>query len=465
MTVTIDLFALDRTLARAAVARERTERAGFDAPESPLERFRDVSGLRTLDALVQEKPTQLEAPLLAALRPFIADMLLSRLTYAAARDFRNRLAEPLVLSPPAAGPRRRLTWDEAFAELLVQPNAAGADDWLASLADAGAVVGDAARELRGRVGEAEERVRARIASHPGPLWQGIGQAAPDDVASAFAEALLTATDDLSRDVLRDAVKREVRERGVTPGASNVFLVALAREATPTFPAGVRARWFEELFGAHLAGLDVRPTLSRAVFGAASFARGLTAFGRALRRAVAARELPYAMRTTPAGLEEARFGVLFGALAASPPFLRMLGATSARAREDRRALGRSFLVHARLAAIRVLLAQAAPRDSARFEELGARFADVPLPASLMGAFPRVAAPLAPTRELLAVMLHPALARDLVERFDEDWFKNPRAFLWIRARGAVPISEHAVTPSVDDAPAAARAAHALLAELLA
>ncbi|MFO0671871.1 MAG: hypothetical protein U0235_19985 [Polyangiaceae bacterium] len=50
-----------------------------------------------------------------------------------------------------------------------------------------------------------KRVRASRIASPGPLWQGIGQAAPDDVASAFAEALLTATDDLSRDVLRDAV--------------------------------------------------------------------------------------------------------------------------------------------------------------------------------------------------------------------------------------------------------------------
>lgn len=465
MTKALDLFALDRTLERAVAERAREARAGFTAPESALERFREVSGLRTLDLLVGESPTALETPLREALRPFIADLLLARLTYAAVHDYRARVAAPLVLAPPsAAGPRRHLTWDDALAELLVQPNAAGADDWLAALVEAGPVVGDAARELRGRVAEAEERVRTRLSAHPGPLWQAIGQAAPDDVAAALADAILTATDDLSRDVLRDAAKREARERGVAPGAANVLIVGLARDATPTFPASVRARWFEELFGAHLTGLNVRPGALPRVFGGASFARGLAAFGRALARATSARELPFAMRETPHGLEPARIGALFGSLAGSVPFLRTLGATTARAREDRRAVGRSFLVTIRLAAVRVLLAQAAPRDTARYEELTARYAGVPLPGPLMGALPRSAMPLAETRDLLAMALHPALAKDVVDRFDEDWFKNPRAFGWLRARGAVPVAEHAVKLEVTDAPSLAEAVQRALAEMI-
>jgi hypothetical protein len=76
----------------------------------------------------------------------------------------------------------------------------------------------------------------------------------------------------------------------------------------------------------------------------------------------------------------------------------------------------------------------------FEELAARVFGAPLPRALSGAFPSLRDD-EPARFLALATALP-LARDLVDRFDADWFRNPRAMPHLRALGALPAREEPI-----------------------
>lgn len=438
----IDLLALDRTLQRAAFERERSER-DCAGEASPLEHHRTVSGLRALEALDAAQPSLLDAPLASALRPWIAELLGARLAYPALAALARARREPIVLPPVAAIARgageKRVTWREAWHALLAQP-ASGAAAWLDALAASGPEMAGVLREVRGRLGEVHDRVRQKLEGGGGdPLWKKLGLPLANEAADALADAILAATDDVARDVLKDAARRE---GGSTP--AHAIVDALAREATPSFPARVRPRWLEDLFATHTHGLRVAPELAPDVYGGASFVRALGAFGFALRRAVEPVATPFALRRAPANVDAERFAAVFAVLPASLPFARhVLGSTPVRAREDRRALARTVLFETRLRAARVLLRE----SSERFEDISQRVFGRPLPRGLEGAWPSV--DVRASARLVGVATAPALARDLVDRFDEDWFRNPRAFQWLRARGSLPLAETEGEPIATDA----------------
>ena len=102
------------------------------------------------------------------------------------------------------------------------------------------------------------------------------------------------------------------------------------------------------------------------------------------------------------------------------------------------VARTALLDARTRAARVLLgddAAPAPRDL--FDELGTRLVGASLDPRLRGAWP-AARDDEPAR-LVALLEARAFAATLRERFDVDWWRNPRAWAHLRAVSAVPARE--------------------------
>jgi hypothetical protein len=68
---------------------------------------------------------------------------------------------------------------------------------------------------------------------------------------------------------------------------------------------------------------------------------------------------------------------------------------------------------------------------------ARVLGAPLPPALCGAWPMAQGDEA--ARVVGLVTAPSLARDLVDRFDEDWFANPRAVQVGRALASGPAHE--------------------------
>jgi hypothetical protein len=79
----------------------------------------------------------------------------------------------------------------------------------------------------------------------------------------------------------------------------------------------------------------------------------------------------------------------------------------------------------------------------FEEITAATFGAPIPAPLAGVVPQLT-PADPTA-FLGMLLGALDRRELVERFDEDWFRNPHAAQAIREQDAAPSApRHAALP---------------------
>jgi hypothetical protein len=144
--------------------------------------------------------------------------------------------------------------------------------------------------------------------------------------------------------------------------------------------------------------------------------------------------------------------VFSALAADPEFhLRVLRVGRRTAQAQARVLARTLLFEARAQATRVLLAD--EEDFAarhRFEELGARLFGAPLDGRFCGAWP-LARPDDPA-SFVALLQVRAMRDRLRDRFDTDWFHNPRAWAEICAG-------ELRAPDDDPAPDTAQAVRAL------
>jgi hypothetical protein len=171
-------------------------------------------------------------------------------------------------------------------------------------------------------------------------------------------------------------------------------------------------------------------------GASSFARALQAFGRAVRVAAAPAASPFALAHEPGSRAAHRLGFVFGALAADPGWHgRALGLGQRAALRQSRVLARTALLDARMHAARVLLgddAAPAPRD--RFEELGARLFGAQLDARLRGAWPGAADDQG--ARFVALLESLAVGESLRNRFDADWYRNPRAWELLHAGAESP-----------------------------
>ena len=148
----------------------------------------------------------------------------------------------------------------------------------------------------------------------------------------------------------------------------------------------------------------------------------------------------------------RFACVFGALPTSPVFQkRVLGNVARIADAQARVLARTALLFARLEAARFLLATDRAPD--RFEDLTLRLFGAPLPRPLAGAWP--AAHDDTRARLVGLVTAHALCSELVERFDVDWFANPRGVHHLRSIASAPAHE---PPPVGLATASETLAHA-------
>jgi hypothetical protein len=260
---------------------------------------------------------------------------------------------------------------------------------------------------------------------------------------SVAERLLDATQDLGDAV----VKPRVRD-GQGPAA--VLHAAVGREAGEGWPAHLTERWLHDGFGAMLQGLrPVLPPLPPAL-GASSFARALGALGFAVRDASVGKATPFVLGHEPGARASHRLGFVFAALAGDPGWqVRALGVGRRAAEAQARVLGRTALVHVRLSAARLLLgddADLAPRD--RYGELGVRVLGASLDARLRGAWP-AARDDEPARFVALLESHD-LAASLRDRFDVDWYRNPRAWTHLRATSSM-ASREPVDPAALEASA--------------
>ena len=427
---TADLAGVDRDVARAFAAWSRW-RARLDADpvanadEHPIETYRRVAGQSTWRELGALDVMTHDAPLRDALRRWIHALLQARL----GRDL------DVAWARAAIDPRghfhgeapRLVAWHEAWRGIVESRGSGEADRWLDAAVECAPPLASIARERAARRVEIAYRLGLDHPSCEATL-------VPLGTLRAAAHALLARTDDIAAHV-----QREAPGDASSPRSTDLIRLVVARDAGDGWPTRVTARWLDELFGVGAKGLDIALPRLPATVGASSFARALGAFGFALRVAAGARSPRFALAREPAFVGAHRFAFVFGSLASSADFHRVALHTGRRvALGQARALARTALVDARVHAARFLLTDEtsfARRDL--FEELTARVFGAPLPTALAGAWP------APREDeaarLLALVTALPLLRDLVDRFDSDWFANPRALPHLRAIGAVPARE--------------------------
>lgn len=440
-----DLLAIDREVARGVERLARWREAlrrepGAHADEEPLEAVRRVAGKSTWEALGALSPVMLDVPLRDRLQAWVAALVAARVGQPEEVAWARGAGEPVGRF--AGEPPRMASWRDAWRGVVRARSAAEARLWLDAAAEPAPSLAEIARK---RAGKRLEVARRLGKEHP---WELAPGTKPGDVR-ALAQRLLDATEELSREVWKP-VLREAAVPAMAPAL--VMHAAVAREAGEGWPARLGGAWLQEQFGARLEGLGPATGPLPEAVGASSFARALYAFGFALRVAGAPKVAPFALAHEPGARWAHRSGATFASLTADPEWqTRALGVGKRTALAQSRVLARTLLLDLRLQAARVLLgdpADLAPRD--RFAELGARLFGAELDARLRGAWPE-ARDDDVSRLLGAIEAH-GFARELRDRFDADWFRNPRAWTHLRAVWALAPRE---LPAADALLAAADA----------
>lgn len=437
----MDLARHSREVEAAALAHARwwtRLRAGDLAAraEAPLAHRPDATGKKLRDALAAYTPSLAEAPLHAALVPWVEALTVLRVT----RDLDVELGEAL-LAPKAHLRLEKVVevgLTDAVRGLVGARVAEVARRHLDAIAERLPVV----LPLQRRRAELAREVLVRFGA-PAPEVHGLGDGALLAGLRAAARGFLRATDDLARDERKRAV-RLAGERW--PLALDV---ALARGATDGWPTRLAPRFVLEALPQWTPGLRLPPFAVPEAHGGASFARAFGAFGAALRRACAPRALPFVLRVPAVFVDAERWGFLFAALLASVPFgVRRLGLPQRIATGQARAFASAFLIEARRVAAKLVVGEG--EDAAEL-------------ADAVWAEPHAAASwfLEPAHDdaarALALFGAAPLAVELRQRHDEDWFANPRAVVDLRGRAAMP------TVTAPDAEGLAADAGALAAEL--
>jgi hypothetical protein len=421
-----DLLSLDRDVGRAFAALEAFRGTlasdASAALDDPFEDLRHVAGKSTWDALGQLSPSAADVPLRDALQRWVSAFVHARIGLGPERHWALQAAA--TRSHFHGEPPRLVSWRDAWRGLAASRNAAEARLWLDAAAQDGPVLANIATTRAIRRVEVAHRM-GRV--HP---WDDLVPP-PRSALRDAASQLLGATEDLSR------VTREETQDGEDPASA--FFAAAAREASSGWPARLTHDWLRDAFRGEPR--DAAPRLGPlpGPVGGASFARALHQFGFAVRLSLASPSLPFALAREPAFIAAHRFACLFGALPGDPEFhVRVLGLGKDGARTQARILTRTILFEARMRAVRLLLgddAAFAPADL--YSELTERLFGSPLDERLRGAWP------APREDeparFVAMLQVGGFRRELRERFDVDWFHNPRAWGALREQSLGPARE--------------------------
>lgn len=425
----IPLPLLDNEIQRAASlarrAREDLFRRGPDAAPrgSPLEDERRVSSRSTYLELGEMK----DDPLIAPLRSWVFALTLERVLWPSFVRLASALHEASV---QLEEPERALLSPRVLrARVLADPMKARRRAWASGLERGSRSASDAARILEERRAEATRRMGVDDADTIELPCN------PTSSAASIADRWLDASS-----VMADLREDEPWDEAIARG--------MARGATSGWPAKLGSRWIEEqLRSTRLTdGLSIDLGELPEPLGAISFARTLARFGRSFAEASAPPSAPFVLARPPFDLRAERRAALFGGLLADPVFgVRALGLGRDRAKAQAREIALASLRWLRIEAARVRLRGALllPEKvrKGRFEEETARALGPPIPAPLAGVVPLLAP--GDAARFLGAVLAASDRRSLIDRFDEDWFRSPRAAEAIRGEQSVVPSEAKVS----------------------
>jgi hypothetical protein len=397
-----DPFVIDRAVAstaRRARRFRRALRAGGGLDDDPYEADRWISQRRTFRALGESSETD---PLREPMQRWCYKLLEERVNRAlvvravaryrhATVSFGGPATEPMtasaVLHSALSDSPRRTAWLDVFGRHAEN-------------------LGPLTRRLWERRGEIPER-----------LGLGSADALELPISDIEARALewLRATDDAF-------------EQSRSENLADFVTRALGADSEG-WPGQIHSTtlsdWFRDtqLFDR----LDLDPGPWPAPFGSSSHSRALRRLGAAWVDATAPARQPFVVANDPYGLRRRTMGALLATLPVTAPFARRaLGLASIRLRDHQRVQTRVLLVESRVAALRVLLGRAARTGGAAlsttFQERSEHALGFALGEHYAGVLPRLQVddPQRFAGMLLAAEQH----FNLVERHDEDWYRNPR-----------------------------------------
>ena len=442
--VPIDLPVLDRDVRRAAgrveqlqawlalgTTEARDQARSFDPFDGT--QLRHTAALSTYRALVALEPSILDVPLRDGLLRWVHELLQVRVGYDLAiddADAENALDSRLTVAQLAeltraaaaaaaagagalAAPDERgsvaHTYRDAFASIVRASNDARGAGALARAGELAAPVAAVRKERRERRFEAARRLGV---AHPFAL------ASTADIG-ALAKSLLDATEPFAVELFKQA-----RKTADGPWrASSAIQLALGHGAKQGWPAHLGQRWLDEAFSA-IAPRGVAVGTLPAPIGSATFLRAAVRWGFTWRTSGTPRSMPFGLARDPYPVPAHRFGFAIASVIAEPSFQRRtLELPSRSAAAQARVLRTTMFLHARVIAARALLSAEEHVTPSLFEEMGSRVFGAPLPAPMRDAWPdpRASEP----AQLLGLLGTQAFLRDLVERYDDDWFRNPKA----------------------------------------
>jgi hypothetical protein len=421
-----DLLQLDRDVRRAARSLFRFEsllKSGTDASREqarasdPFDSTRHTSARGTYDELCKMQPSLLDVPLRDALARWVHELLQARIStdLAVAAADAEHYVEPSSAPPvspaerPLVAPLDECDYREAFERFVLAPNDAQADTALARVCDLAPRVSAVRNEQRMRRQEAARRLGL---AHPNALAGG-------DNAFSLASAFLDATQPLADELARHARPSMKGD----PRAATFVQRALGRDATEGWPAHALQRWLDDAFRSMAprcvnAGPLAPPTSS------ASFLRAAYTWGFAWKASGTPASMPFALARDPYSPLGHRLGFTMASVVGEPIFQKRVLELPARiANNQARHLRATMFAYARTLAVRTLLSTSERVTVSRFEDLTSRLFGTPLPAVLHEAWPDVRAD--ETTRFLALFSANTFIEQLVQRFDEDWFRNPKA----------------------------------------
>jgi hypothetical protein len=425
----LDLLSVDRDVARAngALVRFRAALALDPGPAGetdPLEPFRHVAGQSMYETVETFGASGFDAPLRKALLPWLYALTQARIGRDLEIAWHRESAAPEAhakLETP-----RDTSYREAWREAVFARDIGARRPWLEAAASRGPKLAAIAREAAPRHAEVARRLGF---IHPAAAVSELAHTALRDAAWTLVRA--------SADLLA-SLRRESRARSpdaVAAGPLPLWIEdGLAKDADQGWPARLSARWLEDHFREMSRDATLSLDLPRAA-GAATFSRALYAFGRGLREDRRS-ALPFSIASDPFHLDAHRFGFAFGSLSTTRVFHRRVLDLSERiADRQARALARTALHEAVwVAASWLLTDETCYATTDLWDEITQTIFGAPIDPLFLGAWPTPRGD--STSRLEALLTAPELTNSLVERFDEDWFRNPDAAEWIRARASGP-----------------------------
>lgn len=430
---------------------------------------REAAGQTTFN-LLRDKAgaSPLEEAHRCALQRWVLELLQTRVSWELIVD----LADAAHAVDPSSSPSSRKpqdevqptkTYAEAHQALIEAEHPTAADRALARLDQLALPVLAVKNELRSRRQEASRRLGL---DHPLSLLSAVRS--PLEI-QAVARSFLDQTELLAGELHRSARRRVGLE---SSAAALTIWDGFGRDAQEGWPAHLGARFFEDVFRAIISTERVpRSASTFAPLGAASFSRAAMHWGYALRLGATPRSLPFALARDPYPIEAIALGDVLGITIGQRAFAkRKLGLATRSADQHFRVLSRVMFQDLRVIAAKTVLAASATRmDAQEVIDLSRRVFGGPLPANLaalwshgegLSASPSSLSSSSSSPspvQFLAALRADLVHRTLMDRFDEDWFDNPRSATHLASIGAGPVwsgGDADVMSALLDAPHLAR-----------